>query len=895
MSTREGIVFVLLLTGAIYLTARYALWWFDTDNLPGNQVPGPAWLTTVAVYAPFIALTVLEALRVLQMAVLWVFASVMRTPQTMPVPIGSRVAVLTTIVPSSEPVSILEETIPAMLAIRHPEPFDVWILDEGDDPEVRALCAKYGVHHFSRRGIDRYNQPSGPFKARTKAGNHNAWRDQHASEYDVVAQMDPDHVPEPDFLELTLGYFTDPDVAYVIAPQVYYRNAHTSVIARGADEANFGFSAITQRGANTLGMPIFIGSNHLARSAALDSVGGYASHIVEDHLTGMQMLATENPATGRRWKGVYADSVISQGEGPTRWSSYLSQQLRWAYGLISIVQAHSPRLLSRMRPRQAFGFVLIQSYYISVAIILALGVTLTALHLLLGINAVSVPFNQWFGHWFPQLSISIVLWYWLQRFYLRETDRGWGLSAILVGIGAMATYTQALLLAVLRRPLAYVITPKGEVGVREPLRLFRWHIALLLSSAVPLAYAFATSSGVWTIRFWATLVTLYMLLVIGTGVLMPGALARPAYSHRLIGALNRYPVRVAVPTMAMVAGLLLAPFLPSVSLHGGPVSPPSAGPSSGIDADAQTPRADAFPRVQADYLRSESVGLGAFEQDSQLDVDGVIRHEFVDFRPDSVDRIAAAVGAAAAQDKVALISWEPQVAGNPEASRQVLGAVAEGVWDQYVVDVARTLRDTDQPVLLRFAHEMDHRKARTHPWANQDPATFITAWRRIHRLFDREGATNVQFAWTPVRYFVGEEFRSDRWYPGPRWVDLVGFTSYSYWGWEEWDPKRERTQAVRSPEQLVLPRYRAIVEHGKPVILPEFGIDLRPGQEQREVGWLQDFVAMVDREMPELVAVVYFHAPHDFRGEVIDWRLLPWQQEALAAAVQQSSRFELRQ
>lgn len=177
----------------------------------------------------------LESVRIFQMAVVWPFAAAMHTarpPAALP---GLRVAVLTTIVPSSEPVSILEQTFPTMRAIRHSEPFDVWVLDEGDDPEVKAMCERFGIRHFSRKGVERYNQPDGAFKARTKAGNHNAWRDQHASEYDVVAQMDPDHIPEPEFLETTLGYVSDPDVAYVIAPQVDYRNARTSWIARGAD------------------------------------------------------------------------------------------------------------------------------------------------------------------------------------------------------------------------------------------------------------------------------------------------------------------------------------------------------------------------------------------------------------------------------------------------------------------------------------------------------------------------------------------------------------------------------------------------------------------------------------------------------------------------------------
>ena len=62
--------------------------------------------------------------------------------------------------------------------------------------------------------------------------------------------------------------------------------------------------------------------------SALRQVGGYASLIVEDHITGMRMLTRRNPETGRRWKGIYSDEVISEGEGPAIWHSYFSQQMR---------------------------------------------------------------------------------------------------------------------------------------------------------------------------------------------------------------------------------------------------------------------------------------------------------------------------------------------------------------------------------------------------------------------------------------------------------------------------------------------------------------------------------------------------------------------------------------
>ena len=576
MSRSEALVFGALVLFAVFLTLRYAAWWFDSDNVPTNYAGSSILLIALGNVVPFLALSMLEGLRILQMASIWLFASVMRRAVPLPAPHGLRVAVLTTIVPSKEPLSMLELTLKAMKLIRSPDPFDIWVLDEEDSLEVRDLCSGLGVNHFTRHGIGDYNQTPGPgqrrtpFRARTKSGNHNAWRDQHGADYDVVAQMDPDHVPSQEFLEKTLGFFRDPDVAYVVAPQVYYRNTDSSWIARGADEQNFGFSAITQRGANFLGIPIFIGSNHLARSRALDSVRGYASHIVEDHLTGMLLITTDNPATGNRWKGVYTEEIVSYGEGPARWSSYLSQQLRWAYGLIEIVRHNSGRLLRRMRFRQLIGFLLIQSYYPSVAIIIVTGLSLTTAHLFFGVNAIHVSFREWLGHWFPQFAISIAIAYWLQRFYLRESDRGWGLRGILVGIGASVTYAQAMTMAILGHGLSYVITPKGEVGTREPIRLFRWHVISMLVSIGGLAWALWHPSRAPTIMFWAVLNIVLMVLVIGTGVVVPQVL-RSCVSWRWFESVSKH-VRVAIPIAAGIGVLLLVT----------QISDPSESPSGGL-------------------------------------------------------------------------------------------------------------------------------------------------------------------------------------------------------------------------------------------------------------------------------------------------------------------------
>ena len=99
--------------------------------------------------------------------------------------------------------------------------FDVWLLDEGDSGDVQAMCERLGVHHFSRKGRGYLEFDTGMFASKTKHGNHNRWLWEYAGDYDVVMFVDTDHVPLPIMAERLLGYFRDPDVAFVVGPQFY--------------------------------------------------------------------------------------------------------------------------------------------------------------------------------------------------------------------------------------------------------------------------------------------------------------------------------------------------------------------------------------------------------------------------------------------------------------------------------------------------------------------------------------------------------------------------------------------------------------------------------------------------------------------------------------------------
>ena len=72
---------------------------------------------------------------------------------------GWRVGVATTFVPGAESMDMLAVTVRALVAMDYPH--DTWVLDEGDDPQVKALCTRLGAFHFSRKATPGYHTPAG--------------------------------------------------------------------------------------------------------------------------------------------------------------------------------------------------------------------------------------------------------------------------------------------------------------------------------------------------------------------------------------------------------------------------------------------------------------------------------------------------------------------------------------------------------------------------------------------------------------------------------------------------------------------------------------------------------------------------------------------------------------
>jgi hypothetical protein len=107
-----------------------------------------------------------------------------------------------------------------------------------------------------------------------------------------------------------------------------------------------------------------------------------------------------------------------------------------------------------------------------------------------------------------------------------------------------------------------------------------------------------------------------------------------------------------------------------------------------------------------------------------------------------------------------------------------LTAIASGAWDKYLHAYAEAVKKYAKPVILGFAHEMNW------TWHAQGsgraaPQEFTAAWQHVVTIFRQAGANNAKWMWTVAAVtssgpWIGE------WWPGARWVDIVGVDGYYY-------------------------------------------------------------------------------------------------------------------
>lgn len=836
---------------ATYFALRYFLWWINPEHTPHNFIALSPLFSNVLNSTIFLILTFVVFLGTLLRFATWFavwFAS--RPRYIYPRP-GLKAALVTCFVPSKEPLEMLETTLEAMVKVSYPH--DSWVLDEGNDPQVKAIAEKLGVKHFSRMGIEKYNQDKGIFRAKTKAGNHNAWRDNFERNYDVVGQIDVDNVPKPEYFERTLGYFSDPKVGLVVMPQVYHNLDNW--IARGAAEQAYFFHGPMQQGFYGSDMPFLIGTSHIYRTRAMNQIGGYAPTIVEDHLTGMHFYANG-------WKGVFVPEVLAEGEGPMNWVDYLNQQMRWSYGLFEILFKHTPKIIWKLKIRQKINYFLAQLYYFT-GVGVFLGMILTTLYLIFGVRAASMNLVEWLRYAVPSFFFVTVLQIYTHRFHLKPKEEPYfGFLGMFLNLAANLVYTIALLNFITGKKLKYMVTQKGSTAQRQqvPLITFLLHILLGLLSLTALVVSYLKGNGAVQLRFWALFSTLSLF-----------AIALSIYWDHFYGKLKTY--RYAYLTFRLglnlsLAGLVVL-FLSFSFVQKNLIAQAFFTPQSEIDSveNLFVPLAGKVSAPQDGAM----LGVSLFDLEDRnalWDVEKAVDRKFslvgyyqswgAENNRFSFDdaKFISETGA------TPFITWEPwePVYGFSRSASEInqeeyrLKEIISGKYDSYITSYARDVKAYRKPVVIRFAHEMN---GNWYPWGStlNTPTDYVLAWRHVHSIFKEEGATNVTWVWAPNEVYLEDRVplssKIEMFYPGAEYVDWVGVSSFNWGG----SYKQNRW---RSPSEMFGPSVDSLKQFGKPLIIAETAsVELETDAGKKAL-WIGDLSAYVQAN-PEIKGVVWFN------------------------------------
>lgn len=451
-----------------------------------------------------------------------------------------RVAFLTTIVPDKEPIEMAERTLKAAKAIVYGGKLDLWLLDEGNSDEVKEMCRRIGVHHFTRKDRGYLEFHTGTFASKTKHGNHNRWLWEHAGDYDVVMFVDTDHVPLPIMAERLLGYFRDPDVAFVVAPQFYGNQDNR--ITRWAESAQYLFHSVIQRAGNRHRCAMLVGTNAAVRTSAIKK--GYVASITEDMATSLRIHATKNSTTGRPWRSVYTPDLVAVGEGPSSWTEFFGQQTRWSAGTFDAILRQVWRVGFRLRPGAMLHYFLMLTYYPSVAIGWIMGIAISACYLAFGISSLRTNEGWWLTYYVDVAAMQFLLYRFMRRHNVspHEPAGSSGLSGMLVSALTAPIYARSLIKVVLGRKLSFNVTAKGSSTSDDRLWTFRYSLMWAIVPIIILTIAVMGGRPYPMMIAWTGVILLVCLAPIGIWLVDRRRMARdqdqPSAGSRIPGELR---------------------------------------------------------------------------------------------------------------------------------------------------------------------------------------------------------------------------------------------------------------------------------------------------------------------------------------------------------------------
>ena len=380
---------------------------------------------------------------------------------------------------------VAQRLLDAVAKIRYPrDRFEIQVLDDSTD-ETQELCkskvaeiAAQGIQISYVHRVDRTGFKAGALENGLKTAK---------GEFLLV--FDADFIPEPDVLERTIHFFSDPKVAMV---QVRWDHLNRDYSALTEVQALMldGHFVIEHTARHRSGRFFnFNGTGGIWRRQAISDAGGWQ----HDTLTEDMDLSYRAQLKG--WRFVYLPDVVSPAELPVEMNSFKSQQFRWAKGSIQVAKKLLPTILrsnaSFSVKTEAF-FHLTNNFAYPLLLLLSLlllpNLLVRTTHGLREVLLIDMPL--FFG-----TTLSVAAFYITSQ---REIDRGGWMRTIKrlplmmsLGIGLCINQTRAVLEALMQHDSGeFVRTPKhGVVAKIEAWRTKKYRADKTLIPALEVGFA----------------------------------------------------------------------------------------------------------------------------------------------------------------------------------------------------------------------------------------------------------------------------------------------------------------------------------------------------------------------------------------------------------------------
>ncbi|HEX6589717.1 MAG TPA: glycosyltransferase, partial [Longimicrobiales bacterium] len=442
-----------------------------------------------------------------------------------PAPPGRTVDVFITVY--DEPIEVVRRTAIGARAIRYPH--RTYILDDGKRDDLRALTEELGIGYIRRVG-----------NANAKAGNLNHAIGVTSGEF--ILQLDADHVPLPNIIHRMLGYFEDPQVAFIQSPQDFYNtDSFTHVVneqARSLWEENRIFYSLLQPGKDYYGGSFFCGSCGMLRRAALETIGGFSTNtIIEDMETSLVLH-------GRGWKSVYHAEALAFGLSPGSASAFHVQRLRWAQGSMQLMRKMNPLTWPGLTAGQRMTYAAACLYPLDGVQKLIFYLS-PVIFLFTGLVPLRADTSELLMRLVPYLVLTI------GSFELLARGTGLILISERYNMAKFPTYILATLTLFTNRKLKFNVTPKGVTDV--PFKTYAPQLALLVVSVLALFWAPLAYRYGWVfypvpdfqVAIWGSIVwVLWNIYFAAYVVRLSLRVQQQRSDHRFA---DEAPVRVMVP------------------------------------------------------------------------------------------------------------------------------------------------------------------------------------------------------------------------------------------------------------------------------------------------------------------------------------------------------------